>query len=309
MKLPKKINITLNKLQDLRYGENPHQKGGFYLDGKSADFEKLLGIDLSYNNLEDAYLAWSLVSDFKESTVAIIKHGNPSGIAARTNLARAFKLAYEADSVSAYGGIVALNREPTLDLIEAMKGMFFELMIAPEYSTQVIERLKVRSKKMRVIRAKKPKGVFEIKHVFGGYLVQSSDDNSESVSKWKVVSGRKPLANTIQDCQFAWKIVKHVKSNAIVIAHDLVMLGVGIGQPNRVNSVILATKQAGVKTKGAILASDAFFPFDDNIKLAHKYGISVIIQPGGSIRDKEVIKTAKKLGMTMIFTNIRHFKH
>ena len=162
---------------------------------------------------------------------------------------------------------------------------------------------------MRIIKAKKVKTNIEIKHIFGGYIVQSSDDNKSVKSRWKIVAGRKLNSTVMRDCQFAWTIVKHVKSNAIVIAKDLNLLGVGIGQPNRVNSVNLATKQAGKRTKGAILASDAFFPFDDNVKLAHKYGISVIIQPGGSIRDAEVIKTAKKLGITMILTSVRHFKH
>ncbi|KKR87931.1 MAG: Bifunctional purine biosynthesis protein PurH [Candidatus Curtissbacteria bacterium GW2011_GWA1_41_11] len=309
MKLPKKLNINLNKFQDLRYGENPHQKGAYYVEGWESGFEKLWGIDLSYNNLEDANSAWRLVSDFNDPTVAIIKHGNPSGIASRNNLADAFKLALDADPVSAYGGIVSLNRPPTLELIEAMSGKFFELMVAPTYSKQVLERLKRRSEKMRVIRANPPSANLEIKRIFEGYLVQTPDILKETPLKWKVVSGKKPDKKTLADCEFANKIVKHVKSNAIVIAKNLNMVGVGIGQPNRVNSVNLATKQAGKKTKGAVLASDAFFPFDDNVKLAARAQVSVILQPGGSIRDNEVIATAKKLGMTMIFTGIRHFKH
>ena len=309
MKLPKKLNINLNKFQDLRYGENPHQKGAYYVEGWESGFEKLWGIDLSYNNLEDAYSAWRLVSDFNDPMVAIIKHGNPSGIASRNNLADAFKLALDADPVSAYGGIVSLNRPPTLELIEAMRGKFFELIVAPDYDQKVLERLKKRSAKMRVIKAQKPSPNLEIKRIFEGFLVQTPDTLKETPLKWKVVSGKKPDKRTLKDCEFANKIVKHVKSNAIVVVRNLNMVGVGIGQPNRVNSVNLATKQAGKKTKGAVLASDAFFPFDDSVKLVAKAGISVILQPGGSIRDNEVVITAKKLGVTMIFTGVRHFKH
>ena len=309
MKLPKKLNINLNKFQDLRYGENPHQKGAYYVEGWESGFEKLWGIDLSYNNLEDANSAWRLVSDFNDPTVAIIKHGNPSGIASRNNLADAFKLALDADPVSAYGGIVSLNRPPTLELIEAMRGKFFELIVAPDYDQKVLERLKKRSAKMRVIKAQKPNPNLEIKRIFEGFLVQTPDTLKETPLKWKVVSGKKPDKRTLKDCEFANKIVKHVKSNAIVVVRNLNMVGVGIGQPNRVNSVNLATKQAGKKTKGAVLASDAFCPFDDSVKLVAKAGISVILQPGGSIRDNEVVITAKKLGVTMIFTGVRHFKH
>jgi len=309
MKLPKSLELNLRKLQDLRYGENPHQQGGFYDEGKGSGFEKLWGIDLSYNNLEDAYGAWRLVNDFGEPTAAIVKHGNPSGIASRNNLADAFNLALEADSISAFGGIVAVNRAPTLAMIEAMRGKFFELVVAPDYEQKVLERLKRRSEKMRVIRANPQVANLEIKRIFEGFLVQTPDTLKETPLKWKAVSGKKPDKKTLADCEFANKIVKHVKSNAIVIVKNLNMVGVGIGQPNRINSVMLATTQAGKKSRGAVLASDAFFPFDDSVKLAAKAGISVIVQPGGSIRDNEVIATAKKLGVTMIFTGVRHFKH
>lgn len=310
MKLSKTISINLKKIHDLRYGENPHQEGALFVEnGQSAGFEKLWGIDLSYNNLEDAHSAWGLVCEFSKPTIAIIKHGNPSGIAVRKNPVEAFNLSYKADNVSAYGGIVATNTMPTIELIEAMSGKFFELMIAPNYSKQVLLRLKKRSAKMRVIKANKPIHNFEVKRVFNGFLVQTPDEISEPANNWKVACGRKPDEKTLGDCKFAVKIVKHVKSNAIVIAKDLNMLGVGIGQPNRVNSVALAVKQAGGRAKGAVLASDAFFPFDDSVKAAAKAGISTIVQPGGSIRDEGVINTAKKLGITMVFTGVRHFRH
>src|SRR3990167_443007 len=308
--LPKELTIKLHKYVDLRYGENPHQKSAFYLeDPKNPGYELLSGIPLSHNNLGDANHAWRLVSDFAKPTVAIIKHGNPSGIASRNNLSHAFNHAYNADTVSAFGGIIAVNQSPTLEMIEKMKGIFFELLVAPDYSQEVLERLKKRSVKMRVVKAQKPPGLLEFTRVFNGYLVQTPDDVVESKSKWKVVSGRVVSEQTWADLEFTWRVVKHVKSNAIVIAKNESLLGMRTGQPNRVNSVKLAMNQAGGKTRGAVLASDAFFPFADNVELAAKAGISVIIQPGGSIHDKEVIEAAKKHNMTMVFTGVRHFKH
>lgn len=308
--LSPEFNIKLHKYSDLRYGENPHQKSAFYVDDpKNPGYKLLSGIPLSHNNLADANHAWRLVSDFTEPTVAIIKHGNPSGITSRPDVAKAFKLAFATDSVSAFGGIVAVNAAPTLEMIEAMRGIFFELLVAPSYSAEVLERLKKRSQKMRVIAARKPSSLLEFTQVFNGYLVQTPDDIEESKSQWKVVSGDIKSEKTWDDLEFCWKVVKHVKSNAIVIAEDQSMLGMGTGQPNRVNSVNLALSQAKGKTKGAVLASDAFFPFADNIEIAAKAGISVIIQPGGSINDDEVIASAKAHKMTMVFTGVRHFKH
>lgn len=310
LELPKNLLINLRKYKDMRYGENPHQKSAFYLEeGTSPGFEQLWGIELSHNNLGDANHAWRLVSEFDEPTVAIIKHGNPSGITSRDNLAEAFKMAFEADSVSAFGGIIAVNRPPTMEMVEAMHGIFFELIVAPGYSQEVFERLKKRSVKMRVVKAEKPPAQLEFTRVFSGYLVQTPDVIREKSKYWRVVSGDKPSADTYRDLEFAWKVVKHVKSNAIVIVKGRNMLGMGTGQPNRVNSVKLAMNQAKEKTKGAILASDAFFPFPDNVQVAASAGISTIIQPGGSINDQEVIKEAKKHKMTMVFTGVRHFKH
>ncbi len=310
--------VNLKKYRDLRYGENPHQKSSFYLTDGKPGFEQLTGIELSHNNLGDANHAWRLVCEFAEPTVAIIKHGNPSGIASRADLAEAYRLAYEADTMSAFGGIIAVNRPPTSVMINAMKGIFFELIVAPDFGADVLEKLKNRSAKMRVVKAQKPPAQLEFTRVFNGYLIQTPDIVLESRSKWRVVCGNKPSNKTFDDLEFAWKVVKHVKSNAIVIARDLSMLGMGTGQPNRVNAVKLALDQAfgsersrtaKGKTKGAILASDAFFPFADNVELAAKAGISTIIQPGGSINDDKVIAEAKKHKMTMIFTGVRHFKH
>lgn len=308
--LPKGLNVKLHKYTDLRYGENPHQKSAFYLeDVKNPGYELLSGIPLSHNNLGDANHAWRLVCDFEKPTVAIIKHGNPSGIASRNNLAHAFSHAYGADTVSAFGGIIAVNEPPSVAMVEKMKGIFFELLVAPDYSREVLERLKKRSQKMRVIKAQKPPGLLEFTRVFNGYLIQTPDDIKEKRNSWRVVCGRVASEQTWTDLEFCWKVVKHVKSNAIVIAKDECLLGMGTGQPNRVNSVKLALSQAKGKTKGAVLASDAFFPFRDNIELAAKHGISVIIQPGGSIHDEDVIAAAKKHKMTMVFTGVRHFKH
>ena len=317
--LPEKLLLRLKKYKDLRYGENPHQKSAFYLfDGKPG-YEQLWGIALSHNNLGDANQAWRLVSEFEKPTVAIIKHGNPSGITTRSDLAEAFKIAYKADPVSAFGGIIAVNQPPTMGMIEEMHGKFFELMVAPDYSREVLERLKKRSAKMRVIRAQKLPALLEFTRVFNGYLVQTPDNIAEFKSqpkagpplaeKWKVVSGKNPGKELARDLAFAWKVCKHVKSNAIVIVKGESLVGMGTGQPNRVNSVKLALAQGKKNVKGAVLASDAFFPFPDNVALAARHGIKVIIQPGGSINDEAVIAEAKRHKMTMVFTGVRHFKH
>jgi len=318
LNLHKVLKLNLQKYKDLRYGENPHQKSAYYMSDGEPGYEQLAGIELSHNNLGDANHAWRLVCEFAAPTVAIIKHGNPSGITTRSDLVQAFKMAYEADSVSAFGGIVAVNRAPTLEMVDAMKGIFFELIVAPDFPEEILLKLKEKSAKLRVVKAQKPPDQLEFTRVFNGYLVQTPDTVKESKFKWKVVTGDAPSAKIYEDLEFAWKVVKHVKSNAIVVARDLSMLGMGTGQPNRVNAVKLALDQAfgsersrtaKGKTKGAVLASDAFFPFADNVELAAKAGISVIIQPGGSIHDKEVIEAAKKHSMTMIFTGVRHFKH
>ena len=309
MDLPNKLNISLKKYKDLRYGENPHQKSAFYVDSNNPGFEQISGIELSHNNLGDANHAWQLVCEFSQPTVAIIKHGNPSGICTRSDVAEAFKLAYAADKVSAFGGIVSVNREPTIEMVGAMRCVFFELIVAPDFSKQVLSALRSKSKKLRVIRAKKPPAQLEFTRAFNGYLIQTPDDAKENPLRWRVVSGNKPDKKTYGDLEFAWKVVKHVKSNAIVIVRDLNMLGMGTGQPNRVNSVKLALDQAGKSARGAILASDAFFPFEDSVELAATSGISTIIQPGGSINDERVIADAKKHGITMVFTGVRHFKH
>lgn len=309
MNLPKNLNLKLKKFRDLRYGENPHQKSAYYLADGKPGYEQLAGIELSHNNVGDANHAWNLVLEFKEPTVAIIKHGNPSGISTRTVLADAYKLAYEADNVSAFGGIIAVNKPPTIAMARAMRKVFYELIVAPDFSKEVLAELKAKSSRLRVIKAQKPPKQLEFTRAFNGYLVQTPDDIVESKSKWQVKIGAKPSAGQLADLEFAWKVVKHVRSNAIVVVKDKVMVGMGTGQPNRVNSVKLALNQAKRKAKGAVLASDAFFPFPDNVEIAARAGIKVILQPGGSINDDKVIAAAKKHRITMVFTGVRHFKH
>jgi phosphoribosylaminoimidazolecarboxamide formyltransferase/IMP cyclohydrolase len=309
LSLPKNLSLKLKKFKDMRYGENPHQQSAFYLSDSSPGYEQLAGVELSHNNLGDANHAWRLVLEFSEPTVAIIKHGNPSGIVSRSDLKEAYRLAYKADSVSAFGGIIAVNRPPTIEIVQATKGIFYELIVAPDYDAEVLAALKKKSTRLRVVKAQKLPRQLEFTRVFNGYLVQTPDDVSESKSKWRVVAGGKPRANQYADLEFAWKVVKHVRSNAIVVVKDKVMIGMGTGQPNRVNSVKLALNQAKESSKDAVLASDAFFPFADNVQLAAEAGISVILQPGGSINDQKVITEAKKHKMTMVFTGVRHFRH
>lgn len=307
--LPDNLVLKLKRYKSMRYGENPHQQSAYYLSDGKPGWRQIAGIELSHNNLGDANHAWRLVCDFSEPTVAIIKHGNPSGIATRSDLAQAFSLAYEADKMSAFGGIIAVNRPPTLEMVEAMGRVFFELLVAPAFTKDVLERLKKRSQKMRLVEADQPKRQLEFTRVFAGYLVQTPDDVAESKSKWKVISGEEPSRGDWEDMEFAWKVVKHVRSNAIVIVRDKAMIGMGTGQPNRVNSTKLALSQAKDKAKGAILASDAFFPFPDNVRVAARAGIRTIIQPGGSINDENVVEEAKKRHIAMVFTGVRHFKH
>ena len=307
--LPEELILKLRKYKDMHYGENPHQKSAFYIEDSLPGYEQLSGAELSHNNLGDANHAWRLVLEFSEPTVAIIKHGNPTGIATRADLEEAYRLAYVADTISPFGGIISVNRSPTLAMVRAMRDVFYVLIVAPRFDEEVVAALKRKSSKLRVIKAKKPPRQFEFTRIFNGYLVQTPDDITESESEWKVVTGNKPSKQQYEDLEFAWKVVKHVRSNAIVIVKDKVMIGMGTGQPNRVNSVKLALFQAKEEARSAILASDAFFPFPDNIELAAEAGIKVILQPGGSINDSKVIAAAKKHKMTMIFTGVRHFKH
>ncbi|NLO89464.1 MAG: bifunctional phosphoribosylaminoimidazolecarboxamide formyltransferase/IMP cyclohydrolase [Clostridia bacterium] len=308
--------VSGNLIQRLRYGENPHQKAAFYSDdtlgeGTVGGSEQHQGKELSFNNIIDLEAALSTVKEFEEPAAVIIKHTNPCGVALGMDLKDAYQRALEADPLSAYGGIVGLNREVDGETASKMIEIFLEAVIAPAYSPEALE---VFSKKpnLRVLECgwwkDKEKG-YDIKKVSGGILVQDLDTEIAQPSQWKVLTKRKPDEEEIKDLMFAWKVVKHVKSNAIVVAKDCVSLGVGAGQMNRVGSASIALNQAKDKAEGAVLASDAFFPFKDTVELAAQFGIKAIIQPGGSIRDEESIEAADKYGIAMVFTGMRHFKH
>ena len=313
--LPERLNISLSKVSGLRYGENPHQAGALYSpSGKAlagiAGATQLHGRELSYNNLMDADAAWRTVMDFAEPTVAVVKHNNPCGLASRDSIAEAYQLAYEGDTISAFGGIVAVNRTVDLATAEAMDAIFYEVVIAPGYDDDALAVLR-RKRNLRILSAgPAPESApLDLRPISGGILVQEADVIAEDPTEWKTVTEREPSAAERVDLAFAWKAAKHIKSNAIVFARDRALVGMGAGQPNRVVSVHLSQRIAGDKAKGAVLASDAFFPFPDNIELAAGAGITAIAQPGGSVRDEEVIAAADQAGLAMVFTGVRHFRH
>jgi phosphoribosylaminoimidazolecarboxamide formyltransferase/IMP cyclohydrolase len=316
---PQELTIGLEKLYDLRYGENPHQHAALYSlasqsPGKPGGLSgavQLHGKELSYNNLMDADGAWMTASDFAEPTVAVIKHTNPCGLAVHQNPAEAYRRAFAGDPVSAYGGIVAFNCRVTIEAAEAMSTVFYEVVVAPDYDPEALEVLK-KKRNLRILAIdlnRSGTATLETRQISGGLLVQTPDFLDEDPARWKTATKRKPSTTELNDLSFAWKACKHIKSNAIVLAKEKTLLGMGAGQPNRVISVQLAAQAAGKKAIGAVLASDAFFPFADNIEAAGAAGVTAIVQPGGSIRDAEVIEAADKLGLAMVFTDIRHFKH
>ena len=313
--LPSRLTISLDKVAGLRYGENPHQYGALYAPAGAAPSgmagaAQLHGRELSYNNLMDADAAWRTVSDFAEPTVAVVKHNNPCGLASRSAIAEAYHLAYEGDTVSAFGGIVAFNRIVDSASAQAMDPVFYEVVIAPGYDDDALEILR-RKRNLRIlaIGAAPLKAALDLRPISGGMLVQGADDITEDPAAWRTVTEREPSEAERQDLAFAWKAAKHIKSNAIVFARDRALVGMGAGQPNRVVSVHLSQRIAGENAKGAVLASDAFFPFADNIELAAEAGVTAIVQPGGSVRDEEVIAAADKTGLAMVFTGVRHFRH
>ena len=313
--LPARLTISLDKVAGLRYGENPHQSGALYAPiGASANgiagATQLHGRELSYNNLMDADAAWRTVSDFAEPTVAVVKHNNPCGLASRDAIADAYLQAYEGDTVSAFGGIVAVNRTIDAATAQAMDPIFYEVVIAPGYDGDALEILQ-RKRNLRIltIGAGPAEAALDLRPIAGGMLVQGPDNIPEDPAEWRTVTGREPSAAERRDLAFAWKAAKHIKSNAIVFAKDRALVGMGAGQPNRVVSVHLSQRIAGEKAKGAVLASDAFFPFPDNIELAAEAGVTAIVQPGGSVRDEEVIAAADEAGLAMVFTGVRHFRH
>ncbi|KYD16318.1 bifunctional phosphoribosylaminoimidazolecarboxamide formyltransferase/IMP cyclohydrolase [Parageobacillus thermoglucosidasius] len=313
---PESFTITFEKKQSLRYGENPHQTAAFYQKPLGSSFSiakaaQLHGKELSYNNINDTNAALQLVKEFAEPAAVAVKHMNPCGVGIGATIYEAFTKAYEADPTSIFGGIIALNREVDKDTAEKMHEIFLEIIIAPSFSSEALDIL-TQKKNIRLLTVDFTAPDTNEKllvSVQGGLLVQEADTRTLSDGEIKVVTKREPTEQEWESLQFAWKVVKHVKSNAIVLAKDGMTIGVGAGQMNRVGAAKIAIEQAGEKAKGAVLASDAFFPMDDTVEAAAKAGITAIIQPGGSIRDADSIKKADEYGIAMVFTGIRHFKH
>ncbi|KAL8217373.1 hypothetical protein R6Q57_020746 [Mikania cordata] len=329
-KFPPGFNVPLSLKSSLRYGENPHQKAAFYADSSLSEVNgggiataiQHHGKEMSYNNYLDADAAWNCVCEFEKPTCVVVKHTNPCGVASRDDLIEAYRLAVKADPVSAFGGIVAFNREIDEALARDIREfrsptdgetrMFYEIVVAPSYSEKGLEILRGKSKTLRILEAKKnSKGKLSLRQVGGGWLAQDTDDLTPEEIKFDVVSEKSPEENELNDAKFAWLCVKHVKSNAIVIAKDNCMLGMGSGQPNRVDSLRIALRKAGDEVKGAALASDAFFPFawKDAVEEACESGIGVIAEPGGSIRDGDAIDCCNKYNVSLLFTSVRHFRH
>lgn len=303
------------KLDTLRYGENPHQEAGIYTDtlgsGGIARVNQLHGMPMSYTNYLDADGAWAAVTDFTDPACVIVKHTNPCGISINEDQIVAYKNAFSGDSVSAYGGIVAFNRVVSIETAEAMKGVLFDIIIAPKFEDGALNVFKKR-KRTRILQANTSSGNMadiSIKSISGGVLIQTKDKVIEKYSDWKVVTNRAPTEKEWKDLYFSWQCCKHIKSNTVVLAKNNTLVGMGAGQPNRVVSIHLALRIAGNKSKESALASDAFMPFADNIEMAAKGGVTAVVQPGGSIRDQDVIDEANKFNIAMVFTGIRHFNH
>ncbi len=311
---PQETAIFLEKVQDLRYGENPHQSAAFYRDkseaGGIAAAKQLHGKELSFNNIVDIEAAYRLASEFEQPAAVIIKHTNPCGTGIGKDLAEAYGKALASDPVSAFGGIIGLNREVDKTTAQEVAKLFVEAVIAPGYSKEALVALEAK-KNVRLLELPllKAEAALDMKKVSGGMLVQKLDTDFAARGEMKTVSKRQPTDDEWEQMLFAMKVVKHVKSNAIVLARECRTVGVGAGQMNRVGAADIAIKQAGELVKGAVMASDAFLPFGDTVEAAAAAGITAIIQPGGSVRDEESIAAADKHGIAMVFTGMRHFKH
>ncbi|WP_314588375.1 bifunctional phosphoribosylaminoimidazolecarboxamide formyltransferase/IMP cyclohydrolase [Paenibacillus terrigena] len=317
--LPETYTVTYEKVQDLRYGENPHQSAAFYRKplaglGNITTAEQLHGKELSYNNINDANAALSIVREFDEPTVVAVKHMNPCGVGIGTTIHEAYQKAYAADPTSIFGGIVVANRVIGAETATLLGEIFLEIVMAPDFTPEAFDIL-AKKKNIRLLKlgefsaSTDRKTEFAVTSVDGGMLVQETDIRQLDESDLKVVTDRQPTAEELKQLLFGWKVVKHVKSNAIVLAKDDMTIGVGAGQMNRVGAARIAIEQAGEKAQGSVLASDAFFPMGDTVELAVKAGVTAIIQPGGSIKDEESIRVANEHGIAMICTGVRHFKH
>lgn len=316
--LNEKLFASFDLVQTLRYGENPHQSAKFYRTAEEVPYslataKQLNGKEMSYNNIQDANAALNIVREFDEPFCVGLKHMNPCGAAIGKDVKEAWEKAYEADKVSIFGGIVAVNRELTAEVAELMKPIFLEIIMAPSFSKEALDILSTK-KNLRLLQVdmtKSDEKLTQYVTVNGGVLVQSLDMDTKTVVEDMCVTNRKPTAQELEDMNFGWRIVKHVKSNAIVAVKDGHTVGVGAGQMNRVGSAEIALKQAKAAgfTEGITLASDGFFPFDDTVTLAREYGVTALVQPGGSVRDEDSVKRADEFGMTMTMTGMRHFKH
>ncbi|MDR7856708.1 bifunctional phosphoribosylaminoimidazolecarboxamide formyltransferase/IMP cyclohydrolase [Tissierella sp.] len=313
---PELLTLGYKSMSELRYGENPHQKAAFYkevekTDGTLAGAIQIHGKELSFNNINDANGAIEIIKEYSEPTVVAVKHTNPCGIGSGEDVVDAFEKAYECDKESIFGGIVAFNREVNEKVAKKIAEIFIEVIIAPSFTEKAIDILS-RKKNIRILQIQditdKKYTELNIKKVLGGVLVQERD-NLLFNEELEVVTNRKPSEKEIEDLLFAWKAVKNVKSNGVILAKDKGTVGIGLGEVNRVWAVQNAIERAGVKIEGSVLASDGFFPFKDSIEALAKANIKAVIQPGGSIKDKEVIEEANKNDMTMVFTGMRHFKH
>jgi phosphoribosylaminoimidazolecarboxamide formyltransferase/IMP cyclohydrolase len=319
--LPDNPTFTFERIQTLRYGENPHQKAAWYREvrpweGALVNAVQLHGKELSFNNINDTNGALATLREFDEATVVAVKHANPCGVGSAGSIARAYRKAYEADPVSIFGGIIAANRVVDEEMAAEIDKIFVEIVIAPGYDAKALNLLKrkqnIRLLELADIAKKPPTAAIDIKKVDGGILIQDDDGSLYEEAALKVVTEKAPTEQEWADLKFAMKVVKHVKSNAIVIARDGMTLGVGPGQTNRINSVGIAARgmeSAPRELSGSVMASDAFFPFDDCVSAAAEVGVTAIIQPGGSIKDEDSIARANALGIAMVFTGERHFKH
>ncbi len=311
--LPADFTLTGHKVRDLRYGENPHQGAALYRTvegGGLADLRQLQGLELSYNNILDAQAGLALVAEFDDAAVAIIKHGNPCGAATGTEPGEVYGRALACDPRSAFGGVVALNRSVEKAFAEELTKTFLEVLIAPGYSPTALQVLKARPR----VRALQPgRGAalpaLEARLVAGGFLVQTSDRSVRTLGEARVVTEKAPDDEALRELLFAWKVVKHVRSNAIVLARGGAAVGIGAGQMSRVEAVELAVRRAGERARGSVLASDGFFPYPDGVEVAARAGVRAIVQPGGSIKDAEAVAAAEAAGMAMVITGERHFRH
>jgi phosphoribosylaminoimidazolecarboxamide formyltransferase/IMP cyclohydrolase len=318
---PAQTNSQFIKLQDLRYGENPHQTAAFYRDvtpaaGSLVTAQQLQGKELSYNNIADADAAWECVKSFNESACVIVKHANPCGVAVGKDALESYSKAFQTDPTSAFGGIIAFNRPVDKAAAEAVSKQFVEVLMAPSYSAEALAIFKAKAN-VRVLQIALPEGnagrnTQEIKRIGSGLLIQSADNHELGLSDLKVVTTVQPTPQQLQDLLFAWKVAKYVKSNAIVFCANGMTMGVGAGQMSRLDSARIASIKAGhakLSLQGTAVASDAFFPFRDGLDVVVDSGATCVIQPGGSMRDQEVIDAANERGVAMVFSGVRHFRH